>query len=53
MVREEDRADCRLTVIELAPGEQGGTVGRDRLWEIMEKGPIRDRDGISSRQNDR
>ena len=43
-VREEDRADCRLTVIDLAPGEKGGTVGPDSLWEIIERVPIRDRD---------
>ena len=45
-VREGERADCRLTVINLAPGEQGVTVGPDSLWEIMERGPMRDRDAF-------
>ena len=45
-VREGERADCRLTVIDLAPGEQGGKVVPGSLWEIMERGPMRDTDAF-------
>ena len=52
-VRGEEAANCRLTVMDLAPEEQGGTVGPGSFGEIVERGLIRDSDVFSSRQNDR